>query len=309
MAWTAVDLLADVRRSGMIPTAAPTGTTDADLLLQADKEMQTSMVDFVMGVQEEFFLRWIDIPIVPNQPMYRLPRKAMFNRLRSVNIVVGGAINRLPRVTVERLPDYSFQPIGQPQAFRLEASSVVLVPSPSLAATLRVYYFARPGRLVSPVSATQIISITPEITPGVTRLTVGSTGTITQPVDLIAATPSFEHIAVDVPASFGATTVDIASSALSGAVGQLSVGDWVCSQDTSPVPQIPVEMHGILAQRTVARTLLSLDMKAEAAAAYQDVERMEKACLATISTRADGSPQKMSRGFLSQAARNGWWWR
>ena len=44
MAWLSTDLLADVRRSGMLPDSAPSGVSDSDLFAHADKELQARLL-------------------------------------------------------------------------------------------------------------------------------------------------------------------------------------------------------------------------------------------------------------------------
>lgn len=308
MAWTTTDLVADIRRNGMIPTAASTGTADADILLQADNEMQTVLVPLVMSAQEEFFVRSVDVPTVAGQKSYRLPRKAMYNRLRSLERVIGGTRDRFGQIAIDQLDQYEANPTGTPQAFFLEAGSVNLVPTPTQVITLTMRYFSRPGRLVPATNASQIIAMVPSVTPGYTQITVSSTASLTATVDIIAANPTFEALVVDAPIiNATGTTFDILTASLPP--GQPKVGDWVTAQDTSPVPQIPVELHPILSERTVVRVLRSLGFLKEAAAVDKDCANLEDVAKMMTSQRVDGSPKKMFGGYLTQAGRNtSWTW-
>ena len=63
-AYTADALLEEVRRGGSLPSAAATGTADADLLAHADAELRDTLVPLMLGVREELYQRVFDVAVV-----------------------------------------------------------------------------------------------------------------------------------------------------------------------------------------------------------------------------------------------------
>ncbi len=162
---------------------------------------------------------------------------------------------------------------------------MTLVPTPSTG-TLRLFYFGRPNSLVATSAVATISSI------DVTRLIVTTTATIPSTmtsgvsVDFVDATPGFRSLAIDqaTTGTVAGTTVTL-STALPASV---LAGDYVCLAGESPVPQIPVELHPLLAQRVVVKALEALAPD-KMVAAKAICDEMRKSALTLLTPRAEGS--------------------
>jgi len=315
MAWTTTDLLADVRRRAMLPASSTLGTQSSDLLLHADNEMASRLVPLVTSVNEEFYVQTVDIPIVSGQSSYRIPNRSAGGKLRDVTYLVGATNYNLPRIEPERLTAWTVNAAGMPAGFYLEAGTVNLVPSPSAGGTLRLKYYVRPGRFTATATDYGIITGVTYSNANTVVLTFsGSLSTSGTLFDVIANRPPFEYLLCDATKSAsGAGTITLSVSSPSANPPNFSpniaVGDYVTAADLSPLMQLPVELHSLLAQRTVCAVMESFNYTERLQAAEAAYARMEAAALKLLTPRVDGAPRKM-RGILPAFGRSGLgWWR
>ena len=83
-AYTADELLEQVRRGGSLPSASSTGTADADLLAHADAELRDTLVPLMLGVQEEMYQRAFLTSVVSGTQGYRINKRAAISRINTV---------------------------------------------------------------------------------------------------------------------------------------------------------------------------------------------------------------------------------
>jgi hypothetical protein len=319
MAWTTTELLADVRRSGMLPDSAPSGVSDADILAHANKELQARLLPLVMAVREEFYVQPYSTALVGNQQGYRVPSRGIGNKLRDVLLQLSdGSLQNLARIAPEAYPEMmTTAPSVYPWAFFLESDSVMLVPTPSTtsAATLVLKYLLRPSWLV-PVSA----SATPTVTTvqantpsaGLTRINHSATGDDLggQRLDVVMGRPGFRTLMVGaVPVSSGAGYVVVNATDLPSDFSTAnSAGDYLSAAETTPVVQLPPELHNLLYQRTLCRVLQSIGDLEALQAAEANAAQMEKDAIGIIANRVEGEPKKVVGRLLSRPrARVGRW--
>lgn len=317
MAWTADDLLADVRRSGVIPTAVASALADTDILLQADKETQARLYPFLIGLREDWYTHETDYPAVAGQQRYRLPRRNLAGRVRDVLWFPQGTTGSAPYQSLPRIdPDKAWQwsnagASGVPAAWYLDGAHVVLVPAPaSTAAVLRVRWYTRPGRLTLATNARQITAVTPS--GGLYQIQYAAFidwDSTSQTPDIIKGSQPFEYLGLDLAVSSGGSSTQCTfsqSAILAGTAPE--VGDWVSLPDTSPVVQLPVEAHGLLVQRTVARMLRQQGFFSEARDADADANGMEADLLRLFASRVEGEPRRLVGGaFFRRRSPQRWW--
>lgn len=309
MAYQADDLLTEVRRAGSLPATATTGTTDADILAHADSEMRDTLVPLMLEVREEFYERIFDATVVSGTAAYRLNKRMAHSRINTVQWVnTGGSTINLARIEPRRTAELQVTAgnTGMPWAYYLEGSRVMLFPTPNTTGTLRIRGFVRPGRLalaaaagsisISAVSGTYVLTIT------------GHAYTTATPVDVIAGTPSFEHLAIDaIPTAVSAgTTITLDSSAFSSAP---AIGDYVVAPDTSPFIQLPVELHPALIELTTARLLRSLGKLTEAQVHAEDAKRLAGLAVQSLTPRTETSDRKIVGGPAWRKYTMGMWGR
>lgn len=232
---------------------------DAGVLLRmSDDAMRTVIMPELLRVGEGHLAAVKSVPLVAGQSRVRMPSRAV--RLLDVSLLnaEGVPLYGFARATVEqerelRSLGYLRKP-GAPRLWMLEGSTIVLAPAveASGAYTLVLRYARRPSRLSLAASCGTVTGT--DTVGSVTTLTFAPSGALGTPsvLDVVKGTPDFESLADDTACtSTSATTVTVPSSL--GAM--VEVGDYLCPPGTSPVPQIPLDYHPVLAQAVVVHVL------------------------------------------------------
>lgn len=276
-AYTSTEMLANLKRRGMIPSSTATFTA-ADFYKLVDDETQTYIVPLLLEVREEYLVSYSDVSIVTGTTEYDLPERAIAMKVRSVS-VSGRPLVRYEPETVDT-SDVSTAAAG----YYLRGNNLVLTGAIS-GDTLRIAYYQRPSRVVATTAVGEITVINTGTGELTLASAVPSTFTTGVTYDLVKAKPGFDTLGKDFTASaVGASSVTVSGTLPTG----LAVGDFLCLSQETPVPQIPVEMHALLAQRVAATVLHSLgDDKAKPA--DKRLEQMEKQILKVISPRSEGT--------------------
>jgi len=287
--YTTAALLASIRRRGMLPNSGD-ALDDSDLLVLANEELQEYVVPFLLSVNEEYLVATADQQLTPGLASYPIPSRAVGGKLRDVKLLVDGTFASLERVEPERDSDYVGT--GDVLAFKIQGNSVVLLPTPATPGTLRFVFYRRPAELVALPSSSvgqiyQISADTPSA--GFTMLRTTGANWISsggKTFDVVRSKPGFESLMADLVGSYnpGQNQMYFPSQAVPPFV---AVGDYLCLADQAPVPQLPLELHPLLVQRTVVRALEAIgDARAEAADAR--CERTKKELLTLLSPRTEG---------------------
>lgn len=300
MAYTSDDLLTEVRRGGSLPAATATGSADADILAHADSELRDTLVPLILGVHEEYYQRVFDTTTTDGVAGYRINKRAAISRINTVQWVRSdGSVINLNRLEPKEVASLGTLPAatGTPFAYYIEGGRVIVHPTPSGSATLRIRAMVRPGRLVVGADGGNgtITAVTP--TGSSLQLTIGAPAlgySAGQGIDVLNATPSFEYIAVDaVISASDATSVTIpASSCTTTPV----ITDRVAAPDTSMLIQLPVELHPALIELTVARMLRALGKKSEAADHAEEAQRLVSIGIQALTPRVDTADRKILGG-------------
>lgn len=77
-------------------------------------------------------------------------------------------------------------------------------------------------------------------------------------------------------------------------IANILTGDYVCLAGESIIPQIPPDLHNMLAEKTAARILASLGDQAGLAMANDKIKEMEYRQGSLLDDRVDGAPQKIT---------------
>ncbi len=309
MSYTADDLLTEVRRGGSLPSSSATGTADADLLAHADSEIRDTLVPLMLGVREELYQRVFDVTVVAGTAAYRINKRAALSRINTVQWVNSdGTGFNLVRYDPKQVAELCLltTSVGQPYAYYLEGSRVVLFPSPNGSGTLRIRAFVRPSRLTLVTDTTNVQAVTTvSVGASSTTLTV-ATSPSTAVRDVVAGTPSFEHVALDATfTNVSGTTGTIPNTSFSTAP---AVGDYLCVSDYTPFIQLPVELQPALIELTVARVLRALGKVSEAGVHANEAQRLVQIGVEALTPRVDSADRKILGGphFRRRGMWGGW---
>jgi hypothetical protein len=123
-------------------------------------------------------------------------------------------------------------------------------------------------------------------------------------VDLLQTDGGHSTLAFDVllaSNSVSPTSITLAESQLPS---DFVVGDYICSQYECIVPQVPTDLHNLLAERTCARILESLGDKEGLQAANTKIANLESKQATILDSRVEGSPMKvLNRTGLLRSSR------
>jgi hypothetical protein len=282
-AYTSTYLLQSLKRRGLIPTSASTFAA-SDFYKVLDEEVQTFIVPLLLEVREEYLVAYEDESIVSGTDEYDIPERAIAGKLRDVALSDGnGGFRPLSRFEPDHVDSLSTSISGS-LGFYLRGNKVVLTGSPA-SGTLRFTYYQRPNRVVATDAVGEITAINTGTRVVTVSGSVPSTFTTSVTYDFVKGTPGFELRGKDLSASaVGASSVTFSATLPT----DLAVGDFVCLANETPIPQVPVETHPLLAQRATATILHALgDPKAKAS--YELAADMEKRILKVLSPRVEGA--------------------
>ncbi len=285
VSYTTDKLIASIKRRGSLPTDQRL-MSDQDFVNLATDELETLLVPLLMSVREEYFLAYKDISVTGSLPYtVEIPDDAIGMKLKEVATIVNGRPQDLPRLDVDN--EYR-----NTSGFRIEGNKIII--SGQSTETVRLYYFKRPLQLTTLSLSGQITSIN-ALTNEITLSNIPASWTTSTILNSVIKSQPFSTSAEEIQiVSLSAPTLVINS------VEGLTVGDWVSEEGFSPIPQIPVEAHKVLAQATVVKCLEAMADPSGMEAANEMLERNLKDMLTIISPRVDGAPKKIvGRGIFS----------
>lgn len=242
------ELISALKIHGSFPTSNDL-FSPADFLVLFNHQLKIDITPLLMRLNEEYFLQYKTFPISQGLT-YRIPRRAVGTNIRDLKIVdSSGNMTPIPRLFEED------RGTGKTGYFMLRNS--IELTSDFTSGSLRMSYFARPSTIVVTTACAQITAIN----VGSSIVTVSSApatftnGTL---IDFVQNNNPYDLLDMDIAlATISGTTLTFASLPT-----DLAVGDWVCLASESPVPMIPEELHPVLVQSVLCKTLSSKKDKA-----------------------------------------------
>ena len=304
LVFTSDELISSIRRIGSIPNTGAPGFADSDILRCATETLWSKVVPNLIKTREEYYANIERRTVAASITRYRIPKRAIMQKLRDVSLVGGDGANTYLR-SLQREEVSGSQSTGTVLGYYLEGNDVILVPSPSAGTTLEFAYFFRPGSLVLVANARQITAVDP-VTRTVTLSSANTSWSTSNIFDIHSKESGAEIKIWDAAATtVGATIVFSASFPIDGSTAgtrAVEVGDWVCLAEEAAVPGCPKEIHPLLALAVAMRFASSTgDMevfKAQAAEYSSDM----KALVGIAESRVEGKPIRIRghRGFLGR---------
>jgi hypothetical protein len=302
--FTSDVLVASIKRRGSIPTSQNL-IKQADFYALINEELQSNLVPYLMSVREEYFVADFDYSIQLNKTTYRIPQRAIGGKLRDVLYVrVGGSAYPLPRLDEAEVASNNNSLNG----FYLFGNSVVLNPIPTNTSdTLRLRHFRRPNTVVDVSACGQVTAIN-TVTNQVTCSSVPTSFTTNVLCDFVKAQSGFECLQIDSP------IVNISGSTItfSSLPTDLAIGDWISLAGESPIPQIPQELHPLLAQLVTVKCLEALGDAGGLSVAQSKLKELQESLMHVIAPRVDGEMKKIKSstslisGLRRGRMRSGW---
>jgi hypothetical protein len=294
-------LVPQVQRLAHIPLAQTTFVA-ADICALADDECRVNLLHKVLSVRESYYLAYKDIAVNATG-IFNIPYRAIAGRIHSIQLVSGTNVQGLSRMEPHQMTNTLTPPQGS-FSFYFQGNTIVTLPIlPSGSA--RIWHYVRPSNLVAQATCAQVTVISGnDVT--VSAVPTGYTTGIN--IDFTQDQPPFGLLSYDV------AITNVVGSVLSFGSGLvpsgLVVGDWICLAGTTPVPQIPLEFHPLLAQSVSVKILEAQGYLQKMEVAQKKLNKMEKEILSIINPRDEGDPKKITpnRGLISpgRGRRGGW---
>jgi hypothetical protein len=297
------ELIRSIKRRAMLPNNQDT-FTDEDFLEMLNEEMQYFGVPQLLRTHEEYLLVSTDVEL-DGRSKYEIPYRAIGNKLRELSYVTnvsgisgsnsGEQVYELSRISVEDLPDYNnFTTSRYSQAFYVENNKISLLGEVPVSDTvLRMHFYMRPNVFVKEDRTGEIQSI--DTDTGTIVLNRFPTAFSTEPLmDFIKHQSPNIILGFDIqPVSVDSTTRTVVFDP-DTIPSDLQVGDYLNVAQETFVPQLPVELHAILAQRVAVAALEALGDQEGLNSAQKRLEMMERSSNDLIDNRVEGAPQKIN---------------
>lgn len=291
--YTVTGLINSLKKRGVIPVSQKTYDTP-DLIRIFDEELRLKVVPFVMTVRENYFTSLYDQTIVSGQANYGLAPRSIGDKMKNLYYV--DTQNRefeITRLDYDDKPFLQFPDTNQtgiPRFFYFQDDQIILIPTPDGTAqgTIRQHYYRRRSALVDVTAVGQITSINTG-TGVLTLNNVPTTFTTAVTYDFVKATPNFKIYTMDATAS-AVTTSSITFATLPTG---LTVGDYICLSQESPIPQISYELFPLLIQRSLEIILRGINDLAGSKKAEDESEKLEASARKLISDRVDENTKKI----------------
>lgn len=293
--YSSSTLIESVKRKAMIPATQQT-FLDADFLAFANEEIDMGIVPHVLTFHAEYFLVTDYVTLTPNTSRYEIPTRAIGGKLRDVSYQdTGGNIFEMSRIKVDDVPSYQNNVIQNSfTLFYIEGNDLVLIPvtGANPIGFLRFSYYLRPNEMVEEDTVAIVTSI--DLSTGnITVAGVPDNITLPDTLDIVQTKPPFSTLARDITATAINTTTDTITFNIADIPTNLAVGDQIALAGQTITPQIPADLHSMLAQRVAARCLEALGDQQGLSAANAKLTEMEQKTGAIIQDRVEGAPQKI----------------
>lgn len=289
------DLIKSVRRRGMVPDDSST-FTNQDILDILNEEIDVGLLSTLLNLNEEYLVHYEEIDLVSGTNEYEIPYRAIGNKLRDVMYVdQSGGVYELTRVSLEDLPDFRYfnRTSNGIDSFYVQNNKIVL--NSSLYENydkLRLYFYLRPNKLVEEKYVGKITSI--DTATGVVSLqTFPEEFTNIAPMDFIAYRTPNKILKYDITPTSANKNLKTVTFDPDSLPSGLIVGDYLAFAEETSVPNLPTELHPILAQRCSVHILESLGDTESLQSAQTRLRQMELAVQDLIDNRVEGAPQKI----------------
>lgn len=303
-------LIASVKRRASIPANQQT-FQEEDFLAFANEELDIGIVPHVLSFHEEYFVYTELVPLESNVSRYQIPARAVGNRLRELAYQdQSGNVFEMSRVTVEDYPSYQNNVVQSSfTLFYVEGTDIVLVPETggSPVGYLRFSYYLRPNELVPQNQVAMITNISRQ-TGEISVNSIPEDMDVADVLDLVQTGSPHKTLALDITATAFNTSTNTITFDPTDIPASLVVGDHIALAQQTIVPQVPSDLHSMLAQRIAARCLESLGDNQGLEAANAKLGEMEQKTGSLIDNRVEGAPLKIVNKH-SILKRNKLYWR
>lgn len=293
-------MILSVRKRTFVPDDTSV-FTDEDILEIIDEEMNVQVLEKLQTLHGDNLTVTIDVPR-NEEGTYKIPDRALGNKFRDVQMVIGTELYEMGQISLGALSDYSNGNYAEydMDLFYIENNKVKLVSADRGYDTIRMRFYMRPNVLTK-VEESGIIS---EIVTNLTEDTI--TLTLSQVGRNFTSDKLYDMVGSKSPNKIGSYSLSPQELTINGKTGNITfklsdvpdykdivVGDYISLEGETPVPNIPTEMHPLLAQAAAINVLESLGDTEALQNANARMDKMSKSVQTLIDNRVELSPKKI----------------
>jgi hypothetical protein len=298
-------LVDSVRKRTMCPDDTSI-FTDQDILEILNEEMDVQILEKLLTLHEEHLTVHEDVDR-NEYGIYDIPYRSIGNKIRDVSLQSGNYTYELSQVSIGELSDYSndIDSSGQTDSFYVESNQIKLINKNRSYDKVRFWYHIRPNVMTLEDESGVISSIINNNDGTITCIlsSIGKNFNGTSQFDIVGKRSPNKIKAWDLsiePGNYtstnktGSITFNIEDIEKNGInVGEIKVGDYVCLAEQSPVPNIPTELHPVLAQAAAIHILEALGDTEALKNAGARMTVMTNSIQTLIDDRVDFAPKKI----------------
>jgi hypothetical protein len=313
-ALTTDKIIASIKRRTMMPESSITFSKD-DLIEFLNEEMSIGVIPSILQMKDEYLVYRDVVAIQSGVSIYPIPSRAIGNKLREV-AYSDDSVNEYNMTQIELDNKISNNFLSQggfyASQFYIQGSDIHLHPSNfNYSGYLFIYYYMRPNFLVQDNKVGVITAINRDtgvitldnIPSNYASISSGITTIKSTEFDFVSADSPNKIIAWDIAGSVNAEEHTITLDDPSLVPISLKVGDYMPVAGETCVPNIPTELHPVLAQRVALRVLEALGDSAGLANAKVKLDEMEAKTGVLIDSRVEGSPVKIKNRQMQYTLR------
>lgn len=303
-------LIASVRKRTMVPDDTSI-FTDQDILDVIDEEIDAEVLEKLIVLHGENLTIHKDFP-KNDDGSYAIPYRAVGNKLRDVSLLRGDSLYELSQVSMGELPDYSYISNGSNfvDNFYVQNNKIKLIQNTRSYDSIRMYFHLRPNTLTKLEEAGIISAIVVDENAGTVTFSLSQVGknfAANLDYDIIGKrSPNKIHGYDLLPISVTTGTsgnIVFNKTDIDPFLSDITTGDYVTLAEQTPVPNMPTEMHPIIAQAAAINILESLSDTEALTNAQKRMMKMTSAIQTLIDDRVELAPKKIKprHGTLSNA--------
>lgn len=303
-------LIASVKRRAMLPSTQST-FTEEDFLAFANEEMDLGVVPHILSFHEDYLLAQASFSVEGGVSRYKIPHRAIGNKVRDVRYRdPNHNLSEMTRVQKEDEMYYQFSGGGAVtmglRPFMIEADEIVIPEgaTPNTGGDIEIIYYLRPNELVSEDRTATITAIDTTLK----KITIDRYPTCflgETMFDITSNKSPYKLVAMDIEPVTLANETDLFFT-VSTLPDNLAVGDIVALSEETIIPQIPLELQSMLAQRIAIRCLEALGDSQGLQNAMVKLQEMELKTGSLIDDRVEGSPRKIVNFHTFLRSRRKW---
>jgi hypothetical protein len=290
-ALTTNKLIASIKRRTMTPSASIT-FSDEDLIEFLNEELNLGLIPSLLKVRDEYLVYKELIPIVYGQANYAIPSRAIGNKLRELSYSDNGTNEfNMTQIDLDNKTSSVYVSQNSPYAsqFYVQGSEIILFPeNNNLNGFLMMYYYIRPNYLVKEASVATIKTID-RVNGIITLNSLPSTYVTSNTYDFVNSESPNNIVSIEVPITAINNVTKTITLDATNIPNSLKVNDYMAISGESCIPNVPTELHSILAQRVALRVLEALGDTQGLTNAQVKLNEMENSLASLLDSRVEGS--------------------